>query len=96
MSSPSEFTHSFFQASSEAWMMNKVRYGQASYAYKANAFPADPRLPAVPKQSRESARQTKKELGIRQALVDEAPLPVRKSPRLKEKHRQETYSMNCD
>jgi hypothetical protein len=96
MSNPSEFTHAFFQASSEAWTKNKVRYGQASYRYKANAFPPDGTMPPPPKQSRESKHQTKKELQGRQSLVEEAPLPVRKSVRLKEKHRQETYSMRCD
>ena len=93
MSCPSEFTQAFFQASSEAWAKNKVRYGQASYRYKANAFAPDLTVPLLLKQSRESKHQTKKELQTRQSLVEEAPLPVRKSPRLKEKHLQETYSL---
>ena len=92
MSSTSEFTHAFFQASSEAWKKNKVRYGQAMYKYKTTAFAPDVTVPPVPKQSRESKEQTKKELRTRQALVEEAPLPVRKSPRLREQHLKETYA----
>ena len=63
--------------------MNKTRYGQASYEYKKNAFPSDPEVPLPPRQSRASKLATKKELEQRQNQVDEAPLPPRRSLRLR-------------
>ena len=89
----SEFTQSFFDASSKAWKKNKVKYGQAMYTYKKNAFPSDSDLPLC-KQSKSSILKLDQELHKRQSLVEEAPFPVRKSPRLKQLHLQETYS-NC-
>lgn len=91
MAGISEFTQAFFEEASKAWKANKVRYGQAMYSYKKNAFPKDKEEP-LSKQSIRSKKQTEKELQQRQSLVEEAPLPTRKSPRLKEKHIQETYS----
>lgn len=93
--STSEFTHSFFDASSKAWKKNKVKYGQSMYAYKKNAFPVDESLPRT-RVSAASSRKNSVELEKRQGLVEEAPLPVRKSPRLKEQHLKETYSIPSD
>lgn len=87
----SDFTPKAFDAASRAWKANKVRYGQASYRYKKNAVPKDPEEPPVPKQSSASKKATITELERRQKLEEEAPLPVRKSPRLLDHHRQETY-----
>ncbi len=83
----SEFTHEFFEASSKAWKANKTRYGQASYTYKASAFPPDPSIPKAPKQT----AINRAELRRRQAQDDEAPPRVRRSPRLMEEHRKQTY-----
>lgn len=91
MAGISEFTQSFFEESSKAWKANKVRYGQASYKYKKNAFPKTPEEP-IYKQSMKSKIQMEKELLKRQSLVEEAPLPTRRSPRLHEKHIKKTYS----
>lgn len=89
--STSEFTQSFFDASSKAWKKNKVKYGQAMYTYKKNAFLNEDDLPPPPKQSKASQLQTEREIRKRQSLKEEAPLPVRKSPRLREQHIKETY-----
>lgn len=48
-------------------------------------------MPPVPKQSHTSKKQTETELKRRQALDEEAPLPVRKSPRLLQIHKEQTY-----
>ena len=88
----SDVTSQAFDASSKAWKANKVRYGQAAYRYKTNAFQKDPEEPPLPKQSAASKRQSQKELERRQALEEEAPLPVRKSPRLLQLHREQTYA----
>ena len=90
MTSLSEFTQSFFDASSKAWKKNKVRYGQAMYKYKKNAFPEDKDEPSV-KQSEASKKRTEKELEKRQAIDEPAPLRERRSPRLRRHHLQETY-----
>lgn len=74
----SEFTPSFFDASSKAWKKNKVKYGQAMYTYKKNAFPPDPDMPAL-KQSKASQLLNQQVLTKRQSLVEEAPLPERRS-----------------
>lgn len=87
----SEFTHEFFEASSQAWKANKVRYGQASYKYKKNAFPKETAEPEY-KQSQASKRKTEKELLKRQAEDEPAPLRVRRSPRLRDLHIQQTYA----
>jgi hypothetical protein len=89
----SEFSPQAFDAASKAWTANKVRYGQASYRYKKTAFPKDTEEPPLPKQSAPSKKQTDRELEKRQALEEEAPLPVRKSPRLLDHHRRETYTL---
>lgn len=91
--STSEFTQSFFDASSKAWKKNKVKYGQAMYTYKKHAFPLDSDLPSL-KQSKASILKIEQELHKRQSMVEEAPLPVRKSPRLRQVHLSQTYS-NC-
>jgi hypothetical protein len=87
----SEFTQAFFNASSEAWKKNKVRYGQAMYKYKKNAFPLDTNEPQV-KQTQASKRQTEKELQRRQAIDEPAPLRERRSARLRDIHNQQTYA----
>lgn len=87
----SEFTHEFFEASSQAWKANKVRYGQAMYRYKKNAFPKETNEPQV-KQTQASKRKTELELRKRQAEDEPAPLRERRSPRLREVHIQQTYS----
>ncbi len=91
MAGISEFTQQFFEESSKAWKANKVRYGQAMYKYRKNVFPMDKEEP-LSKQSISSKKKTENELLKRQALDEEAPLPTRKSPRLRERHIQETYS----
>lgn len=83
----SEFTQAFFEASSKAWTANKTRYGQASYTYKTNAFPPDLSVPKAPKQT----ALNRAELKRRQAQDDEAPPRIRRSPRLLEEHRKQTY-----
>jgi hypothetical protein len=90
----SEFTHEFFEASSKAWKANKLRYGQASYKYKKNAFPKDTECPPLPPQSLASKKRTDAELIQRQSLDEFAPPRVRKSPRLREKEIQQVYSIN--
>ncbi len=93
--STSEFTPSFFDASSKAWKKNKVKYGQAMYTYKKNAFPPDPDMPAL-KQSKASQLLNQQVLTKRQSLVEEAPLPERRSDRLRKLHLAKTYSNCCD
>lgn len=88
----SEFTHEFFEAASKAWKANKVRYGQASYKYKKNAFLDDLSMPLQPKQTPASKQQTLKELKKRQSIDEEAPPRVRTSPRLREKQIQMLYA----
>ena len=90
MSGISEFTQSFFDASSKAWKKNKVRYGQAMYAYKKNAFKGMENLPEE-RPSKAALIKNSREISRRQQLVEEAPLPVRRSPRLREQHMKETY-----
>ena len=91
----SEFTQSFFDASSEAWKKNKVKYGQAMYTYRKEAFPKDSDMPTY-KLSRASKRKLEKEYENRSKTDVEAPPPQRKSLRLREKHLQETYSIQSD
>lgn len=86
----SEFTPEAFDASSNAWKANKVRYGQASYRYTKTAFPKDPDEPPKPKRSFVNEKEVKR----RQRLEEEAPLPTRKSPRLLHQHRAQTYSVD--
>ncbi len=88
--STSEFTQSFFDASSKAWKKNKVRYGQAMYAYKKDAFKGMEELPDE-KASKAALLKNSREIQKRQRLVEEAPLPTRRSPRLKEQHIKQTY-----
>ncbi len=87
----SEFTSEFFDASSKAWKANKVRYGQAAYRYKKNAFPKDNTEPPPPIQSSASKKRTEKELAKRQELDEEAPPRVRRSPRLREEELNQVY-----
>lgn len=87
----SEFTQSFFDASSKAWKKNKVRYGQAMYTYKKNAFPKGEAL-EEPTYTRFQKKQLEKELQRRQAIDEYAPPRVRRSPRLRLLHLQRTYS----
>ena len=87
----SEFTQEFFERSSQAWKENKVRYGQAMYKYKKNAFVADKEVPPI-KQSLASKRQTEKELKKRAELDEPAPLRERRSPRLHKIHIEQTYA----
>jgi hypothetical protein len=82
MAGISEFTHDFFQASSDAWKMNKVRYGQAMYKYKKGAFPKDPEEPKAPKESKLNRKEELK----RQEIDEYAPPRVRRSPRLRLLH----------
>ena len=82
MAGISEFTHEFFQASSDAWKKNKVRYGQASYKYKKNAFEKDPEEPKAPKESKLNRKEQMK----RQEIDEYAPPRVRRSPRLRLLH----------
>ena len=89
--STSEFTQSFFDASSKAWKKNKVRYGQAMYSYKSNAFKGMESLPEE-KASKAAVLKNSREIQKRQQLVEEAPLPTRRSPRLREQHIKETYA----
>ncbi len=91
MLATSEFTQEFFESSSKAWKANKVRYGQAMYKYKKNAFVEDNEMPPL-KQSLASKRQTEKELTKRATLEEPAPLRERRSPRLHKIHIQETYT----
>ncbi len=89
-----EFTQSFFDASSEAWKKNKIRYGQAMYKYKKDAFVPDPDMPTH-KSSRATKLKLEQEYVKRSKTDVEAPLPQRRSMRLREKHLQETYSNYC-
>ncbi len=91
MAGISEFTHQFFEEASKAWKANKVRYGQAMYKYKKNAFPLDKEEPPV-KQSQASKRQTEKELRKRESIDEPAPLRERRAPRLCQLHIQQTYA----
>ena len=86
----SEFTQDFFNASSKAWKKNKVRYDQACYTYKTNAFKGKEELPCDT-PSKAALLKNQREIAKRLQLVEEAPLPVRKSPRLREQHIRETY-----
>jgi hypothetical protein len=88
----SEFTQSFFEASSKAWKKNKVKYDQACYKYKNKVFPIDTEMPPPPVQSKASMLATQKEILKRQSLQEEAPLPTRRSPRLRAQQIAETYS----
>lgn len=87
----SDFTHQFFEEASKAWKANKVKYGQAMYRYKKNAFPIEKEEPPF-KQTQASRRMTEKELKKRQSEDEPAPLRERKSPRLRELHIQQTYA----
>jgi hypothetical protein len=87
----SEFSHIFFEASSKAWKENKVRYGQAMYKYKKNAFPVILDEPSI-KQTQASKKKTETELKKRQSIDEPVPLKTRKSERLRQKHIQETYA----
>ena len=91
MAGISEFTQAFFEDSRKAWKANKVKYGQAMYRYKKNAFPVDLEEPSFP-QSMKSKKQTEKELLKRQSIDEPAPLPLRKSPRLREQHNKTVYA----
>jgi len=87
----SELTSEFFDASSKAWKANKVRYGQAAYRYKKNAWTKDPEEPPPPSQSAASKKRTEKELDKRQQLEEEAPPRVRRSPRIREEELNQIY-----
>ena len=91
MAGITEFTQSFFQESSNAWKKNKVKYDQACYTYKKTAFKGQEHLPCSP-VSKETLAINAKEFQRRVCLQEEAPLPVRKSARLKAQHNRETYS----
>jgi hypothetical protein len=91
MSGISEFTQSFFDASSKAWKKNKVRYGQAMYKYKKDAFPTQDMFEVL-KVSASQKKQLEKELRQRQTIDEYAPPRVRRSPRLRLLHLQKTYS----
>lgn len=91
MSGISEFTQEFFNASSKAWKKNKVRYDQACYTYKKGAFKSQEELPSET-PSKSALLKNQREINRRLQLVEEAPLPVRKSPRLREQHIRQTYS----
>lgn len=93
MSGISEFTQSFFDASSKAWKKNKVRYDQACYTYKENAFKSVAQE-ELPKETASKAALLKnsREIQRRLKLQEEAPLPTRRSPRLREQHIRETYA----
>jgi hypothetical protein len=90
MSGISEFTQSFFDASSKAWKKNKVRYGQAMYAYKKDTWKG---MEDIPEETASKAVLLKnsREIQKRLKLQEEAPLPTRRSPRLREQHIKETY-----
>ena len=87
----SNMTPEFFDASSKAWKANKVRYGQAAYRYKKNAFKKDPEEPLPPSQSAASKKRTDKELDKRQQQEEEAPPRVRRSPRIREEELNQIY-----
>ena len=87
----SEFTSDFFDASSKAWKKNKVRYDQACYTYKKTAFKGQEELPHEP-ASKAAIQKNQREINKRLQFKEEAPLPVRKSPRLREQHIKETYA----
>lgn len=91
MAGISEFTQDFFEESSRMWKANKVRYGQASYKYKKNAFAKETKEPIF-KQTQKSKRLTELELRKRQADDEPAPFRERRSPRLRELHLQQTYA----
>jgi hypothetical protein len=92
MAGISEFTHDFFQGSSDAWKMNKVRYGQAMYKYKAKAFEKDPEEPKAPKVS----KLNHKECLQRQQIDEVAPPRRKRSDRLRQKEIQAIYSSSGD
>jgi hypothetical protein len=87
----SEFTQSFFDASSKAWKKNKVRYGQAMYKYKKEAFPTQDIFEA-PRRTASQKKHLEKELETRRTIDEYAPPRVRRSPRLHLLHLQKTYS----
>ncbi len=87
----SEFTQSFFEASSKAWKKNKIKYDQSCYIYKKDAFKGTEELPAC-KAPKAALLKNEREINKRLHLQEEAPLPTRKSPRLKEQHLRETYA----
>jgi hypothetical protein len=91
MSGISEFTLSFFDASSKAWKKNKTRYDQACYTYKDNAFKGMEELPQEV-VSKAVLLKNSREINKRLKLQEEAPLPSRRSPRLREQHIKETYA----
>lgn len=91
MSGISEFTQEFFNASSKAWKKNKVRYDEACYTYKKSAFKGQEEL-SSDTPSKSALLKNQREINRRLQLVEEAPLPVRKSPRLREQHIRQTYS----
>ena len=88
----SDFTHEFFEESSKAWKANKIRLAEATYKYKTKAFPPEPSLPLPFQQTQASKKTSAKELKQRQSIDEPAPLRVRRSPRLLEEHRKETYA----
>ncbi len=90
MSGISEFTSAFFDASSKAWKKNKVKYDQACYTYKKGAFKEIEDIPTET-PSKSALLRNEREVKKRMALQEEAPLPVRKSPRLQAEHRKQTY-----
>jgi hypothetical protein len=87
----SEFTQSFFNASSKAWKKNKVRYGQAMYKYRNHAFSLEEEIQEV-KLTPKQQKQMNEELQIRQRIDEVAPPRERRSPRLRLLHLQQTYS----
>jgi hypothetical protein len=91
MSGISEFTSAFFDASSKAWKKNKVRYDQACYTYKKGAFKGLPEIPSE-SPSKSALLRNAREINKRMSLKEEAPLPIRKSPRLQAEHRKQTYA----
>lgn len=91
MYSTSEFTQSFFDASSKAWKKNKMKYDQACYTYKKDAFKGSDELP-IQIASKAALLKNQREVNKRAALQEEAPLPTRRSPRLYQQHLRETYA----
>jgi hypothetical protein len=91
MSGISEFKQSFFDASSKAWKKNKTKYDQACYTYKKDAFKGMEELPQEV-VSKAVLLKNSREINKRLKLQEEAPLPNRRSPRLREQHVRETYS----
>ncbi len=69
----SEFTPSFFDASSEAWKKNKIPFGEGSYKYKKNAFPPDHSEPQPPRKTKTTALP----------YVEKEPPMLRRSKRIR-------------